>query len=105
MARKFTGGATSELKVRVPKAVHDEIRRSAKLFDRSVSAEVNERLIRSLSGMLEETLMLVYGPDMAQPLIGAYRQGKLKAPSDKELEIWWRRFREWTTQVQTALED
>jgi hypothetical protein len=103
MPKKFTGPAATEFKVRVPEPVRAEIERAAKINNRSLNAEINERLTRSLSGLLEETLMHVYGPDLSPSLVAAYRQGMLKL-TDAEKDRWKRFLCEWVDKVQTALE-
>ena len=102
MAKKFTGSAASEFKVRVPEEVRAAIETEARLNNRTINAEINERLTRSISGLAEEVLLLAYGRS-AQGLIEAYRLGMLRL-RDEDIKHIKKRLNEWVDQFQTAME-
>jgi hypothetical protein len=93
---------TAELKLRVSEQVRQGIEVAAKFNNRSLNAEINERLERSLSGLFEEVLMLAY-PSEAPSLIGAYRHGMLRLKK-KDIEHIKQCLNRWADQVHTALE-
>ena len=102
MAKKFTGSAASEFKVRVPAEVRAAIATEARLNNRTLNAEINERLTRSISGLAEEVLLLAY-VNNAQGLIEAYRLGMLRL-RDEDIKHIKKRLNEWVDQFQTAME-
>ena len=102
MAKKFTGSAASEFKVRVPEEVRAAIATEARLNNRTLNAEINERLTRSISGLAEEVLLLAYG-NAAQGLIEAYRLGMLRL-RDEDIKHIKKRLNEWVDQFKTAME-
>ena len=104
MAKKFTGSAASEFKVRVPAEVRAAIATEARLNNRTLNAEINERLTRSISGLAEEVLLLAYGGPPANPgLIEAYRRGMLRL-RDEDIKHIKKRLNEWVDKFQTAME-
>ena len=103
MAKKFTGSAASEFKVRVPKEVRAAIETEARLNNRTLNAEINERLTRSISGLAEEVLLLAYGGPPAPGLIEAYRRGMLRL-RDEDIKHIKKRLNEWVDQFKTAME-
>ena len=56
MPRKIKGTALNEFKVRVSPEVRTAIEAAAEFHNRTLNAEINERLTRSLSGLAEEAL-------------------------------------------------
>jgi Arc-like DNA binding dprotein len=103
LQKKYTEHKTAELKLRVPARTRREIEAQAKRNERSVNAEVLERLERSLSGLAEEVLMGAYGPPpSAQGLIEAYRRGMLRLREEDRTHIkkW---LNDWADQFFNAL--
>ena len=103
MAKKFTGSAASEFKVRVPAEVRAAIATEARLNNRTLNAEINERLTRSISGLAEEVLLLAYPRSAQKGLIEAYRLGMLRL-RDEDIKHIKKRLNEWVDQFQTAME-
>jgi hypothetical protein len=102
MAKKFTGSAASEFKVRVPEEVRTAIETAARFNNRTLNAEINERLTRSISGLAEEVLLLAYG-EPAPGLIEAYRRGMLRL-RDEDIKHIKKCLNQWVDQFKTAME-
>lgn len=103
MARKQTAERlTAELKLRVSEPVRRAIEKAAKFNGVSLNTEIHNRLERSLSGMAEEALRLTF-PSDAEPLIAAYRLGRLRLNPD-DLKRMKAVLATWVDKFNTALE-
>ena len=101
MPKKTTERLT-EIKLRVRPQLHREMVAAAKFNGRSLNAELNERLERSLSGLAEEVLIQAFGPLHGPQLIGAYRQGMLRI-DNKAAEHIKAAISRWVDQFQNAV--
>ena len=78
------------------------IEKAAKLNGVSLNTEIHNRLEWSISPMAEEALRLTF-PNVAEPLIAAYRVGRLRLRPD-DIKRMKAVLNEWVDQFKTAME-
>ena len=102
MQKKPPERLTAELKLRVSEPVRRAIEKAAKLNGVSLNTEIHNRLEWSISPMAEEALRLTF-PNTAEPLIAAYRVGRLRLRPD-DIKRMKAVLNEWVDQFKTAME-